>query len=101
MNPDYGFKGIPTYNRCDLKKRGKQSMLMDKLDIIVLAGQSNVQGRGEIGKAYVLRAGGVETAGLLSNKQKVGNGDNIHFCREALRILGERYFAQYAMLTRT
>ncbi len=29
---------------------------------------------------------------LPSNNQTVGNGDDIHFCRESLRILGERYF---------
>ena len=33
--------------------------------------------------------------GLLSNNEKIGNGDDIHFCREALYILGERYFAEY------
>ena len=53
-------------------------------------------------KACVAQVGGgfVETSGLLSNKQKVGNADDIHFCRESLRILGERYFAQYAMLAK-
>ena len=34
----------------------------------------------------------VETADLPSNNQKTGNGDNIHFCRQSLHVLGERYF---------
>ena len=37
----------------------------------------------------------VETADLLSNNQETGNGDNIHFSRESLHILGERYFEAY------
>ncbi|MBQ9714457.1 MAG: hypothetical protein IJV83_03960 [Clostridia bacterium] len=37
----------------------------------------------------------VETADLLSNDQKNGNGDDIHFCRESLHILGRRYFVAY------
>lgn len=41
----------------------------------------------------------VETADLLSNDQKIGNGDTIHFCRDALNTLGNRYFEAYkAML---
>ena len=34
----------------------------------------------------------IETSDLLSNNQKNGNGDDIHFCREALCILGCRYY---------
>ncbi len=34
----------------------------------------------------------VETDDLQSNDQKTGNGDDLHFCREALYTLGERYF---------
>ena len=37
----------------------------------------------------------VETADLLSNNQKTGNGDDIHFCRESQHILGKRYFEAY------
>ena len=37
----------------------------------------------------------IETADLLSNNQKTENGDNIHFCRNALHELGRRYFAAY------
>ena len=37
----------------------------------------------------------VETSDLPSNNQKNGGGDGIHFCRESLRILGERYFEAY------
>ena len=40
----------------------------------------------------------VETSDLFSNNQKLGNGDDIHFCREALYDLGERYFKEYALL---
>ena len=39
--------------------------------------------------------GFVETSDLLSNNQKTGNGDDIHFCREALHTLGKRYFEEY------
>ena len=34
----------------------------------------------------------VETSDLLSNNQTMKNGDDIHFSRESLHILGERYF---------
>lgn len=37
----------------------------------------------------------VETQGLLSNNQKTKNGDDIHFCRESLHILGARYFEAF------
>ena len=37
----------------------------------------------------------VETKELLSNNQKTGNGDKIHFCRESLHLLGEKYFKAY------
>lgn len=37
----------------------------------------------------------VETSDLLSNNQKICNGDDIHFCREALYILGQRYFSVF------
>lgn len=37
----------------------------------------------------------VGTNDLLSNNEKTGNGDNIHFCRESLRVLGERYYDAY------
>lgn len=42
--------------------------------------------------------GFVETADLLSNNQKLSNGDDIHFCRESLHILGRRYFHTYSKL---
>ena len=38
------------------------------------------------------RSAFVETSDLLSNNQKNGNGDDIHFCREALYVLGRRYY---------
>lgn len=44
----------------------------------------------EEGRSYF-----VDTAGLLSNNQKNGGGDEIHFCREALHELGYRYFNAY------
>ena len=37
----------------------------------------------------------VETSDLLSNNQKNGCGDVIHFCRSALQELGKRYFDAY------
>lgn len=40
----------------------------------------------------------VETADLPSNNQKTGNGDPLHFSREALHILGERYFENFSKL---
>ena len=40
----------------------------------------------------------VETEDLPSNDQKTKNGDTIHFCREALHILGKRYFSLYEKL---
>jgi len=47
----------------------------------------------ETGGAYV------ETLDLRSNNQKTGDGDEIHFCREDLLVLGHRYFAAYQKLT--
>ena len=43
-------------------------------------------------------AGFVESFGLLSNNQAVENGDEIHFCRQALYELGERYFKEFNSL---
>lgn len=43
-------------------------------------------------------AGFVKTADLLSNNQKTGNGDEIHFCRESLYTLGKRYFKEFYRL---
>ncbi len=40
----------------------------------------------------------VETADLLSNDQKTGNGDDIHFCRQSQHILGRRYFEAFKNL---
>ena len=37
----------------------------------------------------------VETKDLQSNSQKTGSADDIHFCRQSLCVLGERYFEQY------
>ncbi|MBQ3221052.1 MAG: hypothetical protein IJB34_03740 [Clostridia bacterium] len=37
----------------------------------------------------------VETYGLKSNNQTVGNGDNIHFSREAIYTLGEKYYEKF------
>lgn len=42
-----------------------------------------------------LGGGFVSSTGLPSNREKVGVDDDIHFCHESLRILGERYFAAY------
>ena len=40
----------------------------------------------------------VESDGLLSNNQKMDNGDDIHFCREALYELGHRYFEAFSSI---
>jgi hypothetical protein len=39
--------------------------------------------------------GFVETDDLKSNNQMNGDGDDIHFCRASLGVLGERYFDEY------
>ena len=44
-------------------------------------------------------AGFVPTEDLLSNNEKTANGDGIHFCRESLSVLGERYFKEYLTLS--
>ena len=41
----------------------------------------------------------VKTEDLLSNDQMNKNGDDIHFCRESLRILGLRYFDEFIKLS--
>ncbi len=45
--------------------------------------------------AAILNGAFIETEDLLSNNQKNGDGDVIHFCRESLQILGNRYFDAY------
>ncbi len=40
----------------------------------------------------------VETAGLKSNNEQTGNGDDIHFCRDASHTLGRKYFEAYKTL---
>ncbi|MCL2080300.1 MAG: sialate O-acetylesterase [Oscillospiraceae bacterium] len=40
----------------------------------------------------------VETEGLKSNAEQFGTDDTIHFCRDALNKLGERYFEAFAQL---
>lgn len=41
------------------------------------------------------KSGFVETRDLMSNNQRTGNGDDIHFCRESLHLLGRRYFSEW------
>ena len=41
----------------------------------------------------------IDADDLLSNNEKIGNGDDIHFCRESLHILGRRYFEAYLKVT--
>ena len=41
----------------------------------------------------------VETSELLSNNQQIGNGDTIHFSKEALDILGRKYFVAFCEIT--
>lgn len=40
----------------------------------------------------------IETSDLLSNNQKVNNGDDIHFCRAAQYEMGGRYFQAYKQI---
>ena len=42
----------------------------------------------------------VNTDDLLSNNEKISNGDDIHFCRESLLKLGERYCEEYIQLSK-
>jgi hypothetical protein len=42
----------------------------------------------------------VETSDLSSNNQVIANGDNIHFSRESLHILGKRYFDAFCEIMR-
>ena len=43
-----------------------------------------------------IKTGGfVVSDGLLSNDQKISNGDHAHFCRESCIELGKRYFTVY------
>lgn len=48
-------------------------------------------------RQYAEEAGGrfVETDDLPSNNQALGNGDDIHFCRQSLYILGDRFYDAY------
>lgn len=41
------------------------------------------------------RYGFVSSEGLLSNNQKIKNGDDIHFCRASIYDLAERYFSEF------
>ena len=43
----------------------------------------------------------VNTSDLPSNNEKISNGDDIHFCRESLWRLGERYCSEYIKLIKT
>ncbi len=40
----------------------------------------------------------IDTSGLMSNNQQIGNGDDIHFSRESLSRLGKLYFDAYSRL---
>ncbi len=40
----------------------------------------------------------VPSDGLKSNNETIANGDDIHFCRESVYTLGERYFEAYRKL---
>jgi len=41
----------------------------------------------------------IMTYDLLSNHQKAeANEDQVHFCKESLQIIGERYFKAYLQL---
>ena len=42
----------------------------------------------------------VESDGLASNQENIGNEDDIHFCREALYTLGERYYEAFCTIVK-
>lgn len=44
----------------------------------------------EVGKSAF-----IETYDLLSNNQTISNGDDIHFSKQSLHVLGRRYFDSY------
>ncbi len=48
---------------------------------------------GSIGNAQF-----IDSEGLQSNDQKLGNGDTIHFCRESLNQLGSLYFNAFCKI---
>ena len=60
-------------------KREKAKAISDKINKVF----------GEMGGAFL------NTDDLLSNNMKNSDGDVIHFCRESLYTLGERYFEAY------
>ncbi|MBO5868588.1 MAG: hypothetical protein J6Q54_06755, partial [Oscillospiraceae bacterium] len=39
-----------------------------------------------------------DTTGLLSNNQQTGNGDAIHFCKDAVYKIGCRYFEKFCRI---
>jgi len=41
----------------------------------------------------------VETSELQSNDERIGDGDDIHFCREALYSLGHKYYEAWCQIT--
>lgn len=45
--------------------------------------------------AEEMRGKYIDASDLPSNNEKTGNGDDCHFCRESLHILGRRYFDYY------
>lgn len=51
-------------------------------------------------KEVVEERGGcfVETAGLKSNNEECGNGDDIHFSRESAHILGKKMYEAYSLV---
>lgn len=53
--------------------------------------KANKQICSEIGNAQF-----IETTDLLSNNQILGDGDSIHFCKQAIFELGLRYYKAYA-----
>ncbi len=40
------------------------------------------------------------TEDLLSNAEKVGNDDKVHFCKESLSVLGLRYYEKWSILNK-
>lgn len=63
---------------------------MPKMDVIMSAMRSLSS---DISKTALVNA-----EGLPTNNEALSNGDQYHFCRNSLNILGERYYSVYSLL---
>jgi hypothetical protein len=85
---EFGYKKLP-FIAADFVHDWK-NMNLDICDPVVRAIRAVCRDLGN--------AGFVETDGLSSNAQANGGDDTVHFSREALMILGNRYFDKYLQI---